>query len=311
MKRNPVGGSRRLLVLPALLLLAPVAGRADQPAPPDAPRVKLLAPGRPPLRALRYSAKEGQKGVMTMSLNMTMEMSFGSQALPAQAIPEMRYGLGYQVTKVDPQGDIRYEFTLQDPEVVSGPGVSPMVLEAMKTNVEKMRGLHGHAVINSRGLVRDAEVVIPEGADPQLRQLLDGMRQSFRQLAAPFPEEPVGVGAKWETTMRINQNGITLDQVGVSELTSLEGESGRLGLTLTQKAEPQKVQTANMPAGTHMNLSSLTSTGDGETAFDLRQLVPVKAQIKLHSEMKAGLKMGQDEQPMGMKMDMSMIMTGK
>ena len=119
------------------------------------------------------------------------------------------------------------------------------------------------------------------------------------------------MGAKWETALRINQNGIALDQVGVSELTSLEGESGHLALTITQKAQEQKVEAANMPPGTHMNLSSLTSTGSGETIFDLRQLMPVKAQIKLHSEMKAGLQMGKDEQPMGMKMDMSMTMTGK
>ena len=311
MKDNSVRGHRRVLVLPALLLLVPVAGRADQPAPADAPRVKLLAPGRAPLRTLRYTAKEGQKGQMTMSLNMSMEMSLGSQALPAQTIPEIRYGLGYQVTKVDPQGDIRYEFNLQDPEVVSGPGVAPMVLEALKGTMEKVRALHGHAVITSRGLVREADVATPEGADAQLTQMLDGMRQSLRQLAAPFPEEPVGVGGKWETTLRIDQNGITLDQVALSELTSLDGESGRLAITLTQKAAAQKVQTPNMPPGTHMNLSSLASTGSGETVFDLRQLMPVKAQIKLHSEMKAGLQMGKDEQPMGMKMDMSMTMTGK
>jgi hypothetical protein len=299
------------LVLPALLLLVPVAGRADQPAPPDAPRVKLLAPGAAPRRALRFSAKEGQKGLITMVLAMSMEMSLGTTALPAQTIPEIHYGMGYHVTKVDPQGDIAYEFELQDLQVTPGPGVAPMVLDTMKGVLEKMRGLRGHAVVTSRGLVREAEVVAPEGADAQLRQMLDGMRQSLRQLSAPFPEEPVGVGAKWETALRINQNGIALDQVGVSELTSLEGESGHLALTVTQKAQEQKVEAANLPPGTQMNLSSLASTGSGETLFDLRQLMPVKAQIKLHSEMKAGLQMGKDEQPMGMKMDMSMTMTGK
>jgi hypothetical protein len=301
----------RLLAVPALLLLSVPPLRADQPAPDGAPQVKLLAPGQAPLRTLRYSAKEGQKGVMTMVLNMSMEMSLGTQALPAQTIPEMRYALAYQVTKVEPQGDIRYGFELQDPQVVAGPGVAPMVLEAMKGSLEKMRGLKGHAVITSRGVVREAEMVVPEGADPQFRQLVDGMRQSFRQLSAPFPEEAVGLGAKWETSLRITQNGITLDQVAISELASLQGDAGRLALTLTQKAEPQKVQTANMPAGAYMNLSTLSSTGQGETAFDLRQLVPVKAELKLHSEMKAGLKLGQDEQPMGMKMDMTMSMAGK
>jgi hypothetical protein len=308
---RPAPATRRLLLLPALLLLAPGAASADQPLPGDAPQVKLLAPGKGPLRALRYGAKEGQTGLMTMSLNMSMEMTLGTQALPAQNIPEIRYSMGYKVTKVEPQGDIRYEFELQDPQVIAGTSVSPMVLEAMKGTVEKMKGLRGHTVVTSRGLVREADVLTPENADAQLKQMLEGMRQSFRQLAAPFPEEPVGVGARWETTLRVTQNGITLDQVSTSELASLEGDSGRVALTLSQKGQPQKVETANMPPGTVMNLVTLTSTGDGETAFNLKQLVPVKAQIKLHSEMKAGLKIGQDEQAMGMKMDMSMTMTGK
>ncbi|HEX6739371.1 MAG TPA: hypothetical protein VF310_13925 [Vicinamibacteria bacterium] len=296
---------------PAALLLAASAATAEPPGTADGPRVKLLAPGKAPLRALRYSAKEGQAGAMTMSLIMSMEMSLASQALPAQNIPEVRYGLAYKVTKVEPQGDIRYEFELKDPQVVAGVGVAPMVLDTMKAAMDKMRGLRGHAVVTSRGLVREADVQEPEGADAQLRQMLDGMRQSMNQLAAPFPEEPVGVGARWETALRITQNSITLDQVTVSDLASLEGDSGKLQITLTQKADPQKVQPKNMPPGAYLNLASLDSTGSGETAFDLRQLVPVKAEIKMHSEMKAGLKLGPDEQPMGMKMDMTMSLTGK
>lgn len=297
------------LALPLVLLVSPSASRADQPAAVSEPRVRLLAPGRAPLRPLRYKTSAGQKGQMTMSLTMAMEMSLGAQTLPATNLPEMRYAMDYQITSVSAAGDIRYEFSLKNPEVIAGPGVAAPVLEAMRSAIDKMKGLRGHAVVTSRGVTREADMVMPEGADAALRQLVDGMRQTFRQISAPFPEEPVGVGAKWETVQRLNQNGVSLDQTAVSELTSLEKDQGRIAVLVSAKAEPQQVQSPNLPPGARMDLASLDAKGDGETAFDLGKMVPSSARVKTHTEMKATILVGQEKQPMGMKIDMSMAIT--
>jgi hypothetical protein len=301
-----------LLAVP--LVLAPALGprpvHADQPAPAiSEPRVKLVTPGQAPLRALRYKAAVGHKGQMTMSLNMTMTMTIGTQALPATTLPEMRYGMDYTVTSVSPAGDIRYEFRLKDPQAVGGTGVAAPILEAVRGALEKMKDLRGHAVVTSRGVTKEADVVMPDGADPQLRQLVDGMRQTMRQVSAPFPEEAVGLGAKWETTQRVLQNGVTLTQVSTSELTSLQSDKGSLNVSVNAKAEPQQVQAPNLPPGARMDLSSLDSQGDGVTAFDLGRLVPADAKVKTHTEMKATILAGADKQAMEMKMDMTVALS--
>jgi hypothetical protein len=299
------------LVLAGIPLFALAAGGAEQPIPADAPRVRLLSPGRAPQRALRYRAATGQKGQLKFSMTMAMEMSIGQQALPSQSMPEMRYGMEYTVTKVSPEGDIRYEFGFKDAEAVPGPGVAPAVLEAMRSYMGKMESMRGHVLVTSRGIIREADLVMPEGVDAQLRQIMDGMRQSLRQLGAPFPEEPVGVGAKWETITHATQNGITLDQTALNELTSLQGESGLLAVTIKQTAEPQQLQPPNLPAGTRVDLTSFSSTGGGQTAFDLGSLLPTRCEVKLHMEMGTTVQAGAEKQPMTMKMDMAMTMMGR
>jgi hypothetical protein len=304
----------RLSAVALLALLVPGAGGADQPAEKpasDGPRVRLLAPGRAPLRTLRYQATKGQKGELSLGMTMSMEMSIAGQTLPATVMPEMRYGMEYLVTAVEPSGDIRYEFSFKDAKVVPGPNATPAVTEAMRGYMEKMTAMKGHVVVSSRGLVREADFVLPPDLDAQLRQFLDGMRQSLRQISAPFPEEAVGVGAKWETTLRATQNGLTLDQTSVSELTTLEEKGGRLAVTVTQNAEPQQMQPPNLPPGARIDLSTFKSSGSGESVFDLRQLMPSRAEMKLHTEMEATIQMGQEKQPMAMKMDLGITTAGK
>ena len=304
----------RVRAVAALALLIPAAAVADQPpAKPDSdgPRVRLLAPGRPPLRTLRYQAAVGQKGELSMGMTMSMEMSIAGQTLPATVLPEMRYGMEYRVTTVEPSGDIRYEFNFKDAKVNPGPNATPAVTEAMRGYLEKMSAMKGHVVVSTRGLVREADFVLPPDLDAQLRQFLEGMRQSLRQISAPFPEEAVGVGAKWETTLRATQNGLTLDQTALSELTTLEEQGGRLAVTVTQNAEPQQMQPPNLPPGARIDLSTFKSSGSGESVFDLRRLVPSRAEMKLHTEMEATIQMGQEKQPMAMKMDLGLSTTGK
>ena len=301
----------RFAAVPVLAVLAAPSGAADKPAD-DGPKVRLLAPGRPPLRALRYKAAPGLTGEMAFRMELSMEMSMGGgQALPATLMPLISYVMVYRVTSVDPAGDIRYEFSFKDGKAEPRPGTLPAVVDVMRDYMEKMSRMKGHVVQTSRGVVREADFVLPEDLDPQIRQFFEGMRQSLRQLSSPFPEEAVGLGAKWETTLRATQNGVTLDQATMNELTSLDGERGRLALTVTQNAEPQQMQPPNLPAGTRIDLGTFKSSGGGESTFDLGRLLPSSAELKLHTEMGATIQVANEKQPMGMKMDMAMSMSGR
>lgn len=305
MRRVPVA------VLGVVCALAAGPAPAAEPAGGDGPHVKLLSPGEPPLRPLRYQVANGRRGRVTMTVGTTMAMTMDGQALPAPPAIEVKSWFDYRVTSASPGGDIRAEYEFGPMEVVEKPGLAPEIVQAMRAALAGMTGTKGFSVIDSRGIVRDADITVPAGAAPQLRQMIDGMRQSLRQLSSPFPEEAVGRGARWDTSYRITQNGLSIDQVAHVELAALDGDKGRMNITLTQSAPAQTMSPPGLPPGVKMKLVSLASSGSGENRFDVTAPVSTSAQVTMKMNMANRIESPDGKaQEMKMSMEMSMTMDG-
>lgn len=244
-------------------------------------------------------------------MKMSMEMSMGTSSMPAQKIPETRMTMNMKVTNVAPNGDIRYEFTMLKPEVVATPDTPAAVVQAMKDAFQGLESVKGHAVVTNRGFTVEADIKMPPGANPQIQQFVDNLKPSLRQIGSPLPEEPVGQGARWETAMRLEQGGMTLDQVATSHLVSLVGNRTKVAIGLTQTAKPQKMTPPGLPPGATVELQSHDAKGKGEMDLDLTQLIPTLATVDLTSNTRMKISAQGQIQEMGMKMDMSMEMRGK
>jgi hypothetical protein len=157
--------------------------------------------------------------------------------------------------------------------------------------------MSGYSVITSRGFTKDADFKIGANADPQLVQLLDSMRQSLRQLSAPLPAEAVGKDARWQTTMKIQVNGMTMTQVATSHLVELSDDAAKVEVELKQSAGRQKIQRNGMS----VDLISLASTGSGDLTLDRTRVVPSPATVSLKS--------ASDMEAMGQKMHVVLDMT--
>ena len=275
---------------------------ADSKVPADAPTVKLVSAGKDAKAPLRFTAKKGMKKALTTTMTRGIAMQMGANAAPTQKIPPIQMVVDLKVTDVTAEGDIRYEFVLRQPTVIAK-GADKMVVDAMKEAVKGMAGLNGYAVVTNRGFTKEADVAVPATANQQTRQLVESLKQSMTQIAAPVPEEAVGVGAKWDTSTTISQNGLTIVQTATNELTSLKGNKASLKITIKQSAKPQKITTN----GVTVDLESYSGAGGGTTDLDLAGLVPSKAAMKMASDMK----MSAGGQKIGMKLDVDMTMTGK
>jgi hypothetical protein len=294
-----------VLAISAALAAAPAP--AAEPAE-SGPQVRLVSPGEPPLRPLRYQVPNGRRGRVTMTVSTTVSMTMDGQALPGPPPIEVKSWFDYRVTSAPPGGDIRAEYEFGPMDVVEKPGLAPEVVQAMRRAMAGMEGTRGYSVVDSRGRVREADVQVPAGASPQLAQMVDGMRQSLRQLSAPFPEEAVGRGARWETTFRITQNGLSIDQVANVELTAVEGNKGQMKVAIRQSAPAQPMAAPGLPAGVKMSLLSLVSTGGGENRFDVTSPVATSADMSLKMNMTNRIE-GPDGKAQEMKMSMDMIMS--
>ena len=275
----------------------------EAPASADKITVKLLEAGAEPRQQLRYKFAAGRKDTLMMDMEMAIALEMAGMRQPEMKLPIMRMSMGIDSKNVSADGNLRYEFSLDSTEVLEGAGVNPMVASSMKTELEKMKGMTGWAVVTPRGFTQDAEVNVPPNAGQQVQQVIDNMRQQIRQMSSPLPEEAVGKGAKWVVTMPMDTPALKLTQTAEYELVELEGSKGKLNVKLVQNAPAQNMNVPNLPPGASARLNSLKSDGSGTISFDLTVPVPqsdIKAKMDMHTTIRA---QGQQQD---MKMNMKM-----
>jgi hypothetical protein len=162
--------------------------------------------------------------------------------------------------------------------------------------------MSGSGTTSSRGFSKGFEFKAPSDSNPQARQVVDQMKDSFTELAALLPEEAVGTGAKWEVKMPLKTQGMTIDQTATYEVVSLEGENFKTKSTIVQQAANQKIQNPAMP-GIKVDLTKMTGTGNSERTFDLGKLLPTAGTGRVHTDTAMAMNMGGQKQAMTMKMD--------
>ena len=281
----------------------PVPPKPTAAATGSAAEVKLIKPGAAPRRELRFKVKPGQTETLKMTMTMAIAMKMGSKSQPSSKLPPMVMDMAMKVTDVKPNGDFRYEFSLTGTDVGAGPGIDPKVQKALKQALGQLKGLSGWALISNRGLNKETKINVPPGADPQTKQVMQGMEQAMQQMGAPLPEEPVGIGAQWQVISKLSQNGIQIRQTATYDLVKLAGDALSCKLAIIQVAPKQKVPAA---VGVTVDLLSLKSTGGGTTDLRLTKVAPVKSLLKVASFVKMGLPKNQImEMSTTMQIDMS------
>jgi hypothetical protein len=267
--------------------------------------VKLLSAGSEPRKALRFQVKEGDKQTLGMTMKMKMEMAMGEMQNQEMKLPVMKMVMDSTVQKVSPDGDVTYEMVMRETSVAEEAGASPEVLNAMKGPLATMKGMSGTGTISSQGVVKASNINLPNGGDPQSRQALEQMKELFSRLSTPFPDEPVGAGAKWELKSQVKSQGMTLDQTSTYELVSVEGDQVKTKATTNQKAANQKIENPAMP-GLKLELTKMTGTGTRELSQELGKLLPSSGTVGLVSDMAFAMDLGGQNQALSMKLDMNL-----
>jgi hypothetical protein len=288
------------------LVLALVLGAAiAHPAVADNndPVVKLIDAGKAPLKPLRLTAKKGLKKTVTMRMKMGLSMDLGNGAPMAQDVPPIEMVFAVKVTDVAANGDIRYDTQFKRPKVIANALTSPAIVEALNDAFKDLEGIGGYTVVTNRGFIKEVKLDVPENTAPQFKQMLDSMKQSMSQVASPFPDEAVGVGAKWDTITKVATNGLEVQQTASLRIVSLNGNKATLDVVLVQTATPQTFTASGVTA----NLASYASDGHGKTVFDLAGLIPQRATVGMKSE----IKMSAAGQNIGMKLSMDVVMQAK
>ncbi|AUT01386.1 hypothetical protein CLI64_13810 [Nostoc sp. CENA543] len=254
-------------------------------------QLELLNSGTGTKQKLRFQPPLNLQETAIVRMKMNMNISIGGQASPSFKQPEIVTTLQTKVTQIDPNGDIHYEFYYSDVDLVGDTDIPPAALNNLKSQLQKLVGFKGSAIVDPQGKTKKLNFVLPEGVDANLKLLMQQMSNSLEQLSLQIPQQAVGVGSHWRVTSNINAGGMNFQQITTYKLINLEKGIANFNIAVEQIAPPsQNLTTPGLPAGVTLNLKSYQGKGQGEMTVALNKLMPVTSRMSLLTDMQISQK---------------------
>ncbi|UNU24622.1 DUF6263 family protein [Microcoleus vaginatus] len=293
-----------------LVVQQPARG-VSAPAPNSkTPQVVLLNPGVEPRQELRLKPAINVKETTVMTLKMDMEISAAGRSSPVAKIPVSVMTFETKVTKIDPNGDIHYEFAYINADIAGDTGnTQSAARDAMRSALKNMVGVKGSFIMDNRGFHKGGDIILPEGADNNVKQMVRQMSKSLEQLASPLPAEAVGKGAKWRVSSSSDLTGMNVKEIATYELASWQDGVASLNVSIEEQANPQNITSPQLPAGTTLTLKSFSSQGRGKVTGRLDRLNPFRSTVSISSNSEMSAKTAGSSQESTIKTKMAMEMT--
>lgn len=263
------------------------------PASPDA--VTLEAAGAEPRAALRFRPTPNASRGVALTMTMQVAMTLGDKPIDPSDLPTVSVSM--DVTPgVESQGATPYAFAVTSASRQHLEGASERLKKAMDAAVEGMKDSAGSLTIDARGRQVSADYGLPDVPTPGLRPSLAGFQQSFNQLFVVFPDEAVGVGARWMSTAHYQHSGIPIEQRATYTLEAREGDT----ITLAVEFEQSATGDAESPAAVPLEDTRFGGRGSGVLTVRLDSPFPVAAEAKSRSRVLSSVTMGGQAQPVEM-----------
>lgn len=248
------------------------------------PQLELLDEGIAPKKRLRFApALNRRTEIFTMTMDMDMAMSIEGEGKRAIDMPPIEIAFEVEVEKVDSNGDIHANFSCSRADVVAQPDTPPRLVRVLQREMQKMVGFSSSFIMDSQGRAKAIDFIIPDGIEPNLRQMFEQTMSSLSDISAPMPAQAVGVGAKWRVSMSPTLNGISMNQTATYEVANIQGNLITLNTSVEQEADAQSMTLPGLPANATANLKSLDGSGRGEVTMDLTKIVPISGNMSMDS----------------------------
>lgn len=286
----------------------PPTPNRDAPAPSaDPPQIKLVDSGREPLAPIRFRHKVGVRDRVAVTLRTAARSQIAGEATPPLNLPAFRLVIDIEVLELLEDGAARYSFAVSEADIADEKGVDALVLSTTRADLVKTVGMRGTGVVDRRGFRSDTEMELPADVSDQWKQILAAIKTSIDYLSCPFPEQAIGIGAKWEHYQTLTQNAMQVRQTTEFELTELDKTHGKLTATIKQSADRQNAYLPGLPMGVEAELLSLSSTGSAEIEFDIAHEAPLRASIGLKTDSSFTIRAGGAQQAMTLQADVGMV----
>ncbi len=229
---NPPGGGD-----PGAPSGSPAAGGAD-----EASKLKVIEPGAEPRAARKYAFVANR----TDRRVLLIKQSAGREgAGPAQ---EASFQLTADFTpKAVKPNATKFEMKIVKIELPDAQG--PQKAQA-QAQLAPFSGLTGGFDVTSRGEIGEIDFKADERmTGPGAEVIVQSLQQALELLVPPFPDTPVGVGAKWERKVERKERGMDNSAKHAFELKELTADGGVVTAQVEVAVPKHPFQQRGVPPG--------------------------------------------------------------
>lgn len=234
-----------------------------------APRLEVLESGAEPRVLLRYQVRDGREEQMRLQLGLEVEVTNGAE-VARMAAPPTTLDLFVGPVQTFPDGRTRYRMRASNVSTTYPEGAPPELVTQIDEQLAPLGGISGQVVIDDRGLTQSTSFAVPDDLAPRQRTMLGNIRATL--MSIPFPEVPVGVGARWVMKRGLRVGGFVVQQEATYTLTDFADGRGRVQITGRQTAAPQVL--GEVEPGVVATLEAYESSGTGSAVFALGRITP-------------------------------------
>ncbi len=236
--------------------------------------VTLEDPGAAPREPLRLRVEPGTTTRTAIVTKLSLELVANGEALPVGTVPATRVVIEQHVDRVDPDGIIHFTGRFTEVSAVSTPGVDESIIRQTEESMDDLEGLTITGSTNVRGAAQTVDVDTRAITDETLRATLDSMKSQIGNLAAPFPGQAVGRGARWTAKSSATVGGITMNTTTHYTLRSRDGDRYELDATQQADAPAGPVELPNVPSSARTSIERFGLTSKGTVSGNLTRLLP-------------------------------------
>jgi len=273
---------------------------------PKSEAVQLLSAGQHPRVLLRLRPTANQRRSVLVTAVSNAFQKWAGNAAPRQRTAEQRYLIDIWVKKVLPNGDIRCAIKFTSLEVQSPPDSASGEGEAPAgAVVRESRDVSAEMLVDNRGNAKGAELRSSPKANPNIQKELAKLQRVLQNASLAFPEEPVGVDARWQVRQPLPPDDLFREDVTTYRVISIHGNDVELSVQTEQHALSHVPHIPGLPERASVELLSASSNGRGAVTVNLTQPMPAHAELHVSSFLNLRINAEGKSQDMQLSLDTS------
>jgi Family of unknown function (DUF6263) len=243
--------------------------------PPAPPKLTLVTPGAEPRKKLAYAF-----GGKTRTVDATLRRSLKEGTEPAEVV-SFHYVFTATPEVQDGGADATIKLKVQKLDLTLPPDAPADAVQGAHALASGFQGAAAQVDVTAGGRIGD-----PQYATDAESDAVDMMTRVLEELVVPLPDEPVGIGAKWQEALT-KHDAQGLDVNGTTTMTlvardadtaTIEVEASNTGkVALNVPGAPKGTQlerSVKSKSRTVIRLDGVAAKSDGTTKIAMTQKVP-------------------------------------